>query len=256
MRRAILTLIVAIPVGCLGESAFHQEVGRNQPVEDASPASVQRRLLEIAGKYRALGSPDLNMRQAGFVCDFNPTNFVTGIKPADSKDDAYTRDVDLPVNKTPPAGIRARLSQSVDTDTHGKKMYLIYARHKYGHDYAGFHGNPVPVGQIVVKEAWLPEEVTGDGQPRKRIARPAGAGGSHEDIYPYATRNGHEFHAKEVYGLFIMYKLDPETPDTDAGWIYGTATAAGSRILSAGKLDSCMKCHATAPHDRLFGYPE
>ena len=52
-----------------------------------------------------------------------------------------------------------------------------------------------------------------------------------------------------------MFKLDPQTPDTDEGWVYGTVTPDGKKVTSAGKVESCMKCHQRAPHDRLFGLP-
>jgi hypothetical protein len=52
-----------------------------------------------------------------------------------------------------------------------------------------------------------------------------------------------------------MYKLDPETPDTDEGWVYGTVTGDGAAVISGGRLASCMSCHLEAPHDRLFGLP-
>jgi hypothetical protein len=88
---------------------------------------------------------------------------------------------------------------------------------------------PVPVGQVLVKEAWVPEPMKDKGEAPK---------------------------AKEKAGLFIMFKLDPETPDTDEGWVYGTVTADGRTVTSAGRVGSCMGCHKKAPHDRLFGLPK
>jgi hypothetical protein len=53
-----------------------------------------------------------------------------------------------------------------------------------------------------------------------------------------------------------MFKLDPSTPGTDRGWAYGTVTADGKQVTSAGRVESCMRCHRKAPHDRLFGLPK
>ena len=55
--------------------------------------------------------------------------------------------------------------------------------------------------------------------------------------------------------LFLMIYLGPEACGTDAGWIYGTVTPDASTVTSAGKVASCMGCHQTAPHGRLFGLP-
>ena len=49
-----------------------------------------------------------------------------------------------------------------------------------------------------------------------------------------------------------MAKLAPETPGTDEGWIYGTVAPDGT-VTSAGLVESCMECHDSAPHERLFG---
>jgi hypothetical protein len=64
------------------------------------------------------------------------------------------------------------------------------------------------------------------------------------------------YHAKEKGPLFVMFKVGPRTPGTDEGWVYGTATADGKRVTSAGWVESCMKCRQEAPHDRLFGPPD
>jgi hypothetical protein len=56
-----------------------------------------------------------------------------------------------------------------------------------------------------------------------------------------------------VAGLFIMMKLDPATPDTDHGWVYGTVAADRVTVTSAGRVASCMGCHESAGFDRLFG---
>ena len=72
---------------------------------------------------------------------------------------------------------------------------------------------------------------------------------------PYAIVNDVPFRADKLSGLFIMYKLDPATPGTDNGWVYGTVMPDRKSVTSAGRVRSCMNCHEATPHDRLFGLP-
>ena len=56
-------------------------------------------------------------------------------------------------------------------------------------------------------------------------------------------------------GLFIMFRLDPATPDNDEGWVYATVSPSG-RVTGSGRVASCMGCHETsAIHERLYGVP-
>ena len=63
-----------------------------------------------------------------------------------------------------------------------------------------------------------------------------------------------------------MLKFDPKTPNTDNGWVYGTVTPSNEtsangttgekgqfKVTSAGKIASCIACHESAEHDRVFG---
>ena len=72
-----------------------------------------------------------------------------------------------------------------------------------------------------------------------------------ESWAPASTSTAHRPVAAEKGPLFLMIKTGE--PDSDAGWIYGTATPDGSTITAWGKLASCMECHQDAKHDRLFG---
>ncbi len=57
-------------------------------------------------------------------------------------------------------------------------------------------------------------------------------------------------------GLFMMKRIaDADDPSTDNGWVYAT-TDADLHITESGRIASCMKCHADAPHGRLFGPQE
>jgi hypothetical protein len=115
------------------------------------------------------------------------------------------------------------------------------------------------IGQAVVKEAWSPEEVQGEDLRLESVSRSVEShvGGRlvrrQDRFLPYLQHGDRVYHAKAKLGLFIMLKLDPQTPGTDDGWVYGTVTADGKEVLSVGRVESCMGCHKDAPHDRLFG---
>lgn len=141
--------------------------------------------------------------------------------------------------------VYAGFSESQDSPTHGRKMYLLFAKQLTGALHVADNN---PVGQVIVKEAWVPEEVKGNQTPGS-IPR------NGKQVVPYAHSGGKLYQASQKASLFIMFKMDPLTPDTDEGWVYGTVTPDGKTVTSAGKVESCMKCHQKAPHDRLFGLP-
>jgi hypothetical protein len=143
-----------------------------------------------------------------------------------------------------PLPARARMSTSEDPATHGRKLYSLFARVR-----SAYPAGP-QTDQAVVKEAWTAERSTVAYQPE---AHRQSDGGDH--FYPYArTRDGTVFHAGQRAGLYLMFRLPPETPDTDAGWVYATFTTAGE-LTAAGRVQTCMDCHQHAEHDRLFGLP-
>jgi hypothetical protein len=136
---------------------------------------------------------------------------------------------------------RAYPSTSMDQTTHGQKLYSVFARKRDAYP-AGPYAD-----QAVVKESWLSEPVAGVAYEPEKF-RPDG--GDH--FYPYATKDGAVYRAAARAGLYIMFKLDPATPNTDEGWVYATITADG-QLTAAGRVDSCIGCHREATHDRLFG---
>jgi hypothetical protein len=170
---------------------------------------------------------------------------------------------------------QARTSASTDETTHGRKLYSVYARDR--HAYARLTTDkPAAVGQVVVKQSWVPEEVTGDEAaaalaaakkgwflwvpPKGAAPKPARPEGTPESVRddgfnPYVVRDGKVFKAAKQSDLFVMLKLDPRTPGTDDGWVYGTVSPDGKTVSSAGRVESCMKCHVEAKSDRLFGLP-
>jgi hypothetical protein len=163
---------------------------------------------------------------------------------------------------------RAYLSASKDADTHGKKLYSLLTSQR--RDYLALaEKKTVPVGFAIVKESWVPEEITDPKEKavaaridRTKVIRTPGLdrteGGRTfaslgDHFYPYAVKGDKVYKATKQADLFIMLKLDPKTEGTDAGWVYGTVTPDGKKVTAAGKIESCMKCHQDAKTDRLFG---
>jgi hypothetical protein len=201
------------------------------------------RLLEIAATYPEYGRFDGQMRWASALCiPITASAFST---------------------PTPPV---LQLSVSKDATTHGRKMYSLFA--KISEEGRYFSDSKVsPVGQVVVKESWIPELLPDKGQLLQPVNRKVKVHAKDspdntktievDDCFvPYARKDGRLYHAAKQGLLFIMYKMDPKTPDTDEGWVYGTTTADGKEVISAGRVESCMNCHRKAPHDRLFGLPK
>jgi hypothetical protein len=223
-----------VPVGFLGLlgallAALGAPAAPQEPAPEAAPvvndARFHDQLLKVAQGYTAYGRVDDEMRWAPFLC------------------------------RMPLAG-QARFSRSADEATHGRKLYSVFAARRDA--YLTAPTQPSPVGQVIVKESWAPEEVPNrkPGQPRfeDTIRSPEkGYDPMRTDHFnPYAERDGKVYKAAKKGPLFVMLKLAPETPGSDDGWVYGTVTADGKTVTSAGRVASCMKCHE-ARKDRLFG---
>lgn len=154
----------------------------------------------------------------------------------------------------------ARLSGADDAQ-HGRKLYYLFAglgEHGYG-DLYGRLGTPtaqaIPVGLAIVKQSWA-------AVPSKRpVANEPVVFGEVLDMHvdtpapiDWVEHDGQRLEVGEQAELFVMAKVgEPDMPGTDAGWIYGTLTADGTRVTSAGLVQQCMDCHDVAPHERLFG---
>jgi hypothetical protein len=140
-----------------------------------------------------------------------------------------------------------RPSESNDATTHGQKLYSVFAK-----NHAAYPAGPQE-GQAIVKQSWTAELVTApDAAFAPASARFDPDAGDH--FYGYAQGDGGVYRAAELAGLYIMFRLDPATPDTDEGWVYATITAGG-QVTAAGRVASCMGCHEVATHERLFGVP-
>ncbi|MFL5242498.1 MAG: cytochrome P460 family protein [Gemmataceae bacterium] len=206
----------------------------------APPAPFDERLLEIAKNYLKYGRVDDEMRVAPAACAA-PANLKPGI---------------------------ARFSKSDDAQTHGNKLYSVFAANKWIYQ-AAKDQKEQPIGQVVVKQSWVADEVKDEKDKERKVIvtrvklppkdttpKELASGERIDHFLPYAEKNGKVYRASKQAELFIMFKVDPKTKDTDNGWVYGTVTADGKKVTSAGQVQSCMKCHQDAPHDKLFGLPE
>jgi hypothetical protein len=205
--------------GAAGTTGGGGAGGATDAAADHAPLAFEQQILDIAAAYTAWGRVDDELRWAPWLC------------------------------RAPSPGI-ARASQSDDESTHGRKLYSVFAK-----NHAAYPDGPQD-GQVVVKQSWVPELVpdADAGVPPNRFITDAGIEADH--FYPYAKGpDGGIFQASKPAGLFIMFKLDPATPDTDEGWVYATVSPDG-QVTAAGRVASCMGCHETsATHERLFGVP-
>ena len=168
------------------------------------------RLLELASTYPSFARVDDELHWAPFLC-----------------------------RQPMPSG--PRRSMSTMEDTHGRKLYFVFAQDRAA--YLGRDGkSPAFEGQAVIKEAWTTEEVPADTAYNKT-----------QSPVMYLPEGGKLFHAKDRAGLFIMYRLPSGTPGTDDGWVYGTVDATSKSVTSAGTVPACMNCHKQAKFERLFG---
>lgn len=146
-----------------------------------------------------------------------------------------------------PMPATARLSDSGDDATHGRKLYTLYAKDPVAYG-APRSFMPAPeiaslagLTQVVVKEAFRPVEVATD--PGMGLGR---------DLLP-AEKDGKRYMPGEPMGLYVIFKPKKPLAETDAGWVYGTIATDGKLVTSAGRVASCMGCHEDAKHERLFG---
>jgi hypothetical protein len=174
---------------------------------------LEARALAIAAEYTAWGRVDDELRWAPFLC------------------------------RAPMPAV-ARMSESTDGQTHGQKLYSVFVKDR------AQYPKGAAAGQVVVKESWSAEPVTGVQYP-PLPSEPKGGG---DNFYPYAKKGDTVYRAAARAGLFIMFKVDVPTSDTDEGWVYATV-APGGQVTGAGRMQSCMGCHVTATYGRLFGVP-
>jgi hypothetical protein len=203
--------VVAAIVGCGAKT--------DEPTVENEP-SFEEQLLRAAGEYENWGRVDEHLNTSLVDC-------------------------------RAPSPARAHFSSSSDPDTHGRKLYTVFARQRSG--YYVIPDGTAKIGQILVKESWTAEATTevapNTWYDHEKVVRTKGG----NSFFPYSTKDGKVYKAAKPAGLFVMMKLDPKTPNTDEGWVYGTVTADGTTVTSSGRVESCMKCHQDAKQDRQFG---
>jgi len=201
-------------VGGAGVVVVVSAVGSARGDEGAArvPREVEERLIEIGRTYReALGL-------ASDAVLWTPTQCV-------------------------PPEPRVEMSASGDAETHGSKLYVLYARDVEGYKkLTGDRAAGSSTDQVIVKETWLPVQAEGEGARDARAPRTRVKG-----------NDGVEYMAGEKGPVFVMLRTGGTEAWEDAGWVYATLTADGSRVTGAGRMASCMGCHAEAGEGRLFG---
>jgi hypothetical protein len=204
-RRSQFVLLAA--TACLAASGCPHAADHSQP----NVQTFNDELLRAAAEYKSWDVVDHNTR----------------VSPLDCR---------------APDPLTPHLSASADTDTHGQKLYLLFARKT--EEYLDRGGQKAAsAGQVIVKESWVAEEVARDkadlmsARNRKELV----------------LKDGTWYRPARQADLFIMAKFDRATPGTDDGWVYGTVTSDGKTVTSAGKIESCIKCHQDGTVDRLFG---
>jgi hypothetical protein len=136
----------------------------------------------------------------------------------------------------------ARISQAED-GPHGKKLYFLWSSDNG--IYRVLDSHDIPVGFTIVKQSFTTKTLASKPEPSS----------SHDLGVPkpidWVESGGKILAADKPKDLFIMIKVG-ERDGADHGWIYGTVSPDG-KVTSSGKVASCMKCHADATHERLFG---
>lgn len=158
MRRLVLVgLLWLCALGCAPYDGGPSTGGAEPQGLDLGPRAgvastpFDARLLDIAGTYESYGSTSRELQLSSQICVFRPTRFVSGLVP---QGPAATE------SSVPPGSGSAviNVSSSNDSSTHGKKLYFVFVQPPI--DSWGNVGEAAfPVGQVVVKEAWVPEEV-------------------------------------------------------------------------------------------------
>lgn len=153
----------------------------------------------------------------------------------------------------PPAA-RALLSSVDAEEGHGSKIYAL--RSNQGEAYMKLGTDEeveLPLFTVLVKEAFAPVLHPGEDAPSPH-STPGWELALSEGYVPFAERDGLTYTTGRPRGLFVMLRLPEGTPDTMDGWAYGTVDPAG-RVTGSGAMESCIRCHRTADHGGVFGWP-
>ncbi len=217
MHYALFASALFATVGCTTATTAPNAVEPESPVD--SDADLRRRLLGIAADYKRYELVDGRMRVAPMLCA--PASGIGG-------------------SRAVPSFPEYHLSNSADSNTHGKKLYLMYAAKLDAETRSYIAGKTLDApGQVIVKESWVAETATEKDPHYQSIEGP----------------HGQRLKTGAQGPLFVMFQIDAKDPRSDVGWVYGTTAPDGKTITGIGRLANCMGCHEKAPHGRLFGLP-
>lgn len=244
-ERGRLGLTASVVVAALAAACSHADLrGGPGPLPSSASGGAAPALGPAAGEldarfvadvqqafaeYKAWGRVDDEMRWAPFLC------------------------------RMPQPG-RPTMSAAEGEGGHARKLYSLFAR---DHEAYVSLGNPdaprtrPSSPQIVAKESYLPELVASPGKEQDPNAGSAlsSAGPEGDHFHPYARgEDGQVYRASTLVGVYFVIEKPGELLGTDDGFVYGTVTPAGE-VTSAGRVASCMGCHAQAKHGKLFGSP-
>lgn len=140
--------------------------------------------------------------------------------------------------RPPPPTARSSAAHAAahsDVPSHAQKLYFLYARDPSA--YRGLESGADQGDQVLVKEAHaaVPYEMPGPGRVPEHVVQTAQG-----PMTPGA-----------LDGLFVMLRTEPAAGG-EAAWRYATVTHEGT-ITAAGRVSSCIDCHARAPFSGLFG---
>ena len=146
-RVGLALAIATLFVGCVDDTGRQETSAANASVK----ADFAGRLLEIARNYEGYRLSDEKMRVTAAPCAaVQPHHFIHGLTPAERS---------------------AKMSSSPDASTHGKKMYFLFIKNGGPFEDSGSEKRSQPIGQVIVKEAWVPEEMQGDDRRADAIRR-------------------------------------------------------------------------------------
>ncbi|MDC3955221.1 hypothetical protein [Polyangium jinanense] len=236
MRPALLLLALALAPACTrpldepitpvdnGKDARTPPAPANASAAPAPSTELDPRFVPVIAAayrdYKAWGRVDDELRWAPWLC------------------------------RMPEPG-RARMSGAEDGD-HARKLYSVFVKEQKTYPLTQAAApEPQPVGQILVKESYYPELVD-KANPPEDLAHLQEKTMKEDHFNPYARVGDRVYRASRLAGAYVVLKVAPGTPGTDAGWVYGTVTPAGE-VTSAGRVASCMGCHVSARYERVFG---
>ncbi|MBK7885436.1 MAG: cytochrome P460 family protein [Chitinophagaceae bacterium] len=134
-------------------------------------------------------------------------------------------------------------SADAATSPHGNKMYKFFVKDMFSYNDTAIKKQPF--GQVLVKETWNVKEVSQESVLKNNL------------VAKRSENDGKWYMPTTISELFIMYK-EKENNDNDKGWVYGIVSLEDNsvKILTNGKISSCISCHKGTKYDRVFGMEE